>query len=63
MPKPLRNRIHLDLVPAGDSDQQSEVARLESLGARPVDAAEGAIDWVVMTDPDGNEFCVLGSRT
>jgi predicted enzyme related to lactoylglutathione lyase len=62
MPKPPRNRLHLDVVPVGDGDQQSEVARLESLGARRIDVGQGRDDRVVMTDPDGNEFCVLGPR-
>jgi hypothetical protein len=52
-----KNRLHLDLRPA---DQEAEVARLESLGARQVDVGQGAdVSWVVMADPDGNEFCVL----
>jgi catechol 2,3-dioxygenase-like lactoylglutathione lyase family enzyme len=56
-PKAGRNRLHLDLY-AGD--QAGEVARLESLGARriPWDYAADA-DYVVMADPDGNEFCVI----
>jgi hypothetical protein len=62
MPKPPRNRLHLDVVPAGDGDQQSEVARLESLGARRIDVGQGNVDWVVMSDPDRNEFCVLRPR-
>jgi len=62
MPKPAKNRLHLDVVPTGDGDQRSEVARLESLGARRIDVGHGKADWVVMTDPDGNEFCVLGPR-
>jgi hypothetical protein len=36
------------------------VARLEQLGARRADIGQGSeVDWVVMRDPDGNEFCVL----
>jgi predicted enzyme related to lactoylglutathione lyase len=62
MPKPPKNRIHLDLVPTGGRDQHSEVERLLSLGARRIDIGQGDVDWVVMTDPDGNEFCVRGSR-
>jgi catechol 2,3-dioxygenase-like lactoylglutathione lyase family enzyme len=56
-PKQGRNRVHLDLY---TPDQRGEVARLEGLGAQhipwkyPPDA-----DFVVMTDPDGNEFCVI----
>jgi predicted enzyme related to lactoylglutathione lyase len=56
-----KNRLHLDLRPG---DQAAEVARLESLGARR--AAVGQPDdvsWVVMADPEGNEFCVLQPLT
>jgi predicted enzyme related to lactoylglutathione lyase len=56
-----KNRLHLDLRPA---DQAAEVARLEDLGARLVDVGQGAaVSWVVMADPDGNEFCVLRPLT
>lgn len=51
-----KNRLHLDLRPA---DQAAEVARLEGLGARRADVGQGSVSWVVMSDPDGNEFCVL----
>ena len=52
-----KNRLHLDLRP---QDQAAEVARLEGLGARPVDIGQGdQVSWVVLADPDGNEFCVL----
>jgi catechol 2,3-dioxygenase-like lactoylglutathione lyase family enzyme len=51
-----KNRLHIDLRPA---DQAAEVARLESLGARRVDVGQGDVSWVVLADPDGNEFCVL----
>jgi catechol 2,3-dioxygenase-like lactoylglutathione lyase family enzyme len=55
-PKTVKNRLHLDLRPG---DQAAEVARLEALGARRVDIGQGAVSWVVLADPDGNEFCVL----
>ncbi|HZN76831.1 MAG TPA: VOC family protein [Micromonosporaceae bacterium] len=52
-----KNRLHLDLRPL---DQAAEVARLEGLGARRADVGQGSdVKWVVMADPDGNEFCVL----
>jgi glyoxalase superfamily protein len=54
--KTVKNRIHLDLRP---TDQAAEVTRLEALGARRVDVGQGDVSWVVMADPDGNEFCVL----
>ena len=59
--KPRKNRLHLDLAPAGDSDQQAEVDRLVALGASRIDIGQGDVDWVVMADPDGNEFCVLAA--
>ena len=61
-PKMGRNRLHLDIAPPDDGDQQAEVARLESLGATRVDIDQGGVSRVVMTDPDGNEFCVLSPR-
>lgn len=58
-PKQGRNRLHLDLYA---TDQPSEVARLEGLGATraPWDYPPDA-DFVVLADPDGNEFCVIQS--
>lgn len=54
-----KNRLHLDLRP---SDQDLEVARLESLGARRAEVGQPpGTSWVVMRDPDGNEFCVLAA--
>jgi len=55
--KTVKNRLHIDLRP---DDQVAEVARLEGLGARRVDIGQGpGVTWVVLADPDGNEFCVL----
>lgn len=52
-----KNRLHLDLRP---QDQAAEVARLEELGARRTHVGQSAdASWVVMSDPDGNEFCIL----
>jgi hypothetical protein len=52
-----KSRLHLDLRPL---DQAAEVARLEALGARRADVGQGPeVTWVVLADPDGNEFCVL----
>lgn len=56
-----KNRLHLDLRP---DNQAAEVARLEKLGAKQIDigqSAEPTCTWVVMADPEGNEFCVLKS--
>ena len=57
-----KNRLHLDLAPPADGDQQAEVERLESLGAQRIDIGQGDVSWVVMADPAGNEFCVLTPR-
>ena len=51
-----KNRLHLDLRPA---DQQAEVGRLIALGAAPADIGQRDTRWVVLADPEGNEFCVL----
>jgi len=58
--KSTKNRLHLDLAP---DDRDAEVARLETLGARRVDVGQSADNtWVVLADPEGNEFCVLRAR-
>jgi hypothetical protein len=61
-PKVSKNRLHLDIAPTDHVDQQAEVDRLVALGAKRVDIGQGEVDWVVMTDPDDNEFCVLSPR-
>ena len=59
--KTVKNRLHIDLRP---DDQAAEVERLEALGARRTSVGQGAEStWVVLADPDGNEFCVLRPRT
>ena len=55
-----KNRLHIDLRP---DDRDAEVARLVALGATRVDIGQGDVPWVVLTDPEGNEFCVLSSRS
>jgi hypothetical protein len=57
--KSVKNRLHLDFRP---DDQDAEVARLLALGARRVDIGQGDQSWVVLADPEDNEFCVLGQR-
>jgi predicted enzyme related to lactoylglutathione lyase len=57
--KTVKNRLHIDLRP---DDQEAEVERLVDMGARPVDIGQHDVDWVVLADPEGNEFCVLASR-
>ena len=59
--KSVKNRIHIDVSPVG-CDRDEEVARLERLGATRVDVGQGEQRWVVLADPEGNEFCVLGRR-
>jgi catechol 2,3-dioxygenase-like lactoylglutathione lyase family enzyme len=59
-PPAVKNRLHLDLVP---DDQATEVARAEALGARRVDIGQGTPTWVVLADPEGNEFCILRERS
>ena len=60
--KQVKNRLHLDLRPL---DQDAEVARLEALGATRIEIGQSDYEettWVVMADPEGNEFCVLRAR-
>ena len=57
--KRVKNRLHLDWVP---DDQQAEVDRLIGLGATRVDVGQGEQSWVVLADPEGNEFCILAAR-
>src|SRR5215470_16057738 len=58
-PKAAKNRVHLDLLPPGD-DQQAELARLIGLGARVIGGQPPGAGWIVMADPEGNEFCLEG---
>ena len=59
--KVAKNRMHLDLSPV-DRSRDEEVTRLEALGATRADVGQsGEESWVVMADPEGNEFCVLRS--
>jgi hypothetical protein len=59
--KTVKNRLHIDVNPI-DRDQEEEVERLERLGANRIDIGQGNVSWVVMADPEGNEFCVLRGR-
>lgn len=60
--KSIKNRLHLDLRADGSSTED-ELQRLLDLGARRVDVGQGPeVSWVVLADPEGNEFCLL-SRT
>ncbi|RPF26540.1 VOC family protein [Georgenia muralis] len=58
-PKTVKNRLHLDLRADGTT-RAAEVQRLLALGARRADVGQGPdVSWVVLADPEGNEFCVL----
>ncbi|MCS5734294.1 VOC family protein [Herbiconiux daphne] len=58
--KSVKNRLHLDFIP---DDQAAEVERLLAMGASRADVGQGDdVTWVVLTDPEGNEFCVLRAR-
>jgi hypothetical protein len=60
--KIVKNRLHID-VNATDRDRDAEVERILELGATRVDIGQGDdVSWVVLADPEGNEFCVLRSR-
>jgi hypothetical protein len=59
--KTVKNRLHLDVNPT-DREQEAEVRRLLDLGARHADVGQGDESWVVLADPEGNEFCVLSGR-
>ena len=54
-----KNRLHLDIDP---DDQDAEVERLVDMGARHVDTGQRRVPWVVLADPEGNEFCVTVPR-
>jgi hypothetical protein len=57
-PKTLKNRLHLDFRP---DDRDREVERMLALGAARADIGQGEQSWVVLADPEGNEFCILSS--
>ncbi|APU15940.1 MULTISPECIES: VOC family protein [Actinoalloteichus] len=59
--KTQKNRLHLDLRAEG-VPAQVELARLLDLGARRVDVGQpSGVSWTVLADPEGNEFCLLGT--
>jgi len=58
-PKAVKNRWHPDFRPL---DRDAEVERLLALGATRADVGQGEQGWVVLADPEGNEFCVLGAH-
>ncbi len=62
MSKTGKYRLHFDLAAPADGDQQAEVERLVALGATRIDIGQGDVNWVVLADPDGHEFCVKPDR-
>jgi predicted enzyme related to lactoylglutathione lyase len=61
--KTVKNRLHLDVAPRPEDSRDAEVNRLIELGARRMDVGQGPeVTWVVLADPEGNEFCVLRPR-
>ncbi len=55
-------RIHFDLEPT-DRTREEEVARVVGLGATQLADRRNpdGSGWVVLADPEGNEFCILRS--
>jgi hypothetical protein len=60
--KTVKNRIHPDVRPYPGEDYLDEARQLRDLGAVPADVGQGNVRWVVLADPEGNEFCVLIPR-
>ena len=60
--KTVKNRLHPDVAPYPDDDPAAEVARLRALGAVPANVGQGEVNWTVLADPEGNEFCILSPR-
>ncbi len=56
-PKITKNRVHLDVIPR-DQSQEQEIARLTGLGATVLGGQPPDAGWVILADPEGNEFCV-----
>ena len=58
-PKAAKNRVHLDLLPP-DGEPRDELARLLRLGAVIAGDQPPGASWVILADPEGNEFCLEG---
>jgi catechol 2,3-dioxygenase-like lactoylglutathione lyase family enzyme len=61
--KTVKNRVHLDLEPT-DRRREDEIERVIALGAvslHDLRKADGS-GWLVLVDPEGNEFCIMRSR-
>ena len=61
-PKTVKNRVHIDVAPPPGGDVAAEAHRLRLAGAVPADVGQSDVRWVVLADPEGNEFCVLTPR-
>jgi predicted enzyme related to lactoylglutathione lyase len=61
-PKRAKNRVHLDLASQSLDDQRAFVEELVARGATRADVGQTGTPWVVLADPEGNEFCVLEPR-
>ena len=62
-PKSSKNRVHIDLATYSHNESADLVARLIDIGARRIDVGQPPdADWVVLADPEGNEFCVMEPR-
>lgn len=59
-PKAVKNRLHFDVCPT-DRDQEAELTRLLGLGAKR-SGITGSGSWIVLEDPEGNEFCLMSKR-
>jgi hypothetical protein len=57
-----KNRMHPDVAPAPGGDVAAEAARLRLAGAAAAEVGQGDVPWVVLADPEGNEFCILSPR-
>jgi predicted enzyme related to lactoylglutathione lyase len=60
--KTTKNRLHVDVAPLADGDSEAEARELEQAGAVRVNIGQGDVSWVVLTDPEGSELCVLSPR-
>jgi catechol 2,3-dioxygenase-like lactoylglutathione lyase family enzyme len=60
--KRVKNRVHLEVAPYADGNAAAEAAALQAAGARLADVGQGEVSWIVLRDPDGQEFCVLSPR-
>jgi predicted enzyme related to lactoylglutathione lyase len=60
--KTVKNRVHIDVAPPPGGDVDTEAQRLVLAGATAADVGQSEVQWIVLADPEGNEFCVLTPR-